>query len=204
MPRAARARPGRCALPQCILGDVVRGGGGVLRRDERGRRWKEAYRRFLLSVPAGCPRRDSSFKLGAFVKGGVSGESSRRARVPRPPSAVWRRPTGPPPTSTCPRLLGTERAAERDLGVPRGERASERAADPLLGHRTTTSGEAPPAARPSRAAADSPLLPIGGRPWQSPRTSSPVGWEGRQSGQRARPPRGQARGSSHRLERSGS
>lgn len=67
--------------------------------------------------------------------------------MPRPPSAVWRRPTGPPPTSTCPRLLGTERAAERDLGVPRGERASER---PTLSSGTGRQQAARPHPRPVR------------------------------------------------------
>lgn len=140
---------------------------------------------------SGPPRRGSAFRLGASGKGDVSGESSRRARGPRPPFAVWRRPTGLPPTSTCPRVLGTAGGAKRDAGSPPG--ASGRAGDLLLRHRTATAA-APPRPRPPRpSGARGP--PFYWPPYLSIIAALAFHWlTERQSAQspRPRPPRGRS------------
>lgn len=100
--RALRRRAALCRAegPQSTLGDVVRNGEGGGRRA-----MAEALRADspVSPGPGAAFWRRCSFRLGACVRGSVSGKSSRRASGLRPPSAVSPRPAGPPPTPTWPR-----------------------------------------------------------------------------------------------------
>lgn len=100
--RALRRRAALCRAegPQSTLGDVVRNGEGGGRHA-----MAEAFRADspVSPGPGAAFWRRCSFRLGACVRGSVSGKSSRRASGLRPPSAVSPRPAGPPPTPTWPR-----------------------------------------------------------------------------------------------------
>ena len=98
-----RAAPGRAEKPQSTLGNVVRNptppppppphcGGGSPPLDSPAS-----------PGPGAAFWRRCSFRLGACVRGSVSGKSSRKASGLRLPSAVSPRPAGPPPTPTWPR-----------------------------------------------------------------------------------------------------